>query len=277
MRPPRRRNRPRPAAPELCAPTMRILVTRPAAQASAWVRELQARGIADAVALPLIGIGPPLDIAPLHAAWATLARYALVVFVSPNAVERFFAQVPGHAAWPVGTLAGSPGPGTTRELQAHGVPASVIVEPMADAPQFDSEALWAQLAHRDWRDREALIVRGDGGREWLVEVLRAAGAAVETIAAYRRVAPRLDASQRAVFEAALAAPADHLWLFSSSEAIDRLSALRPNLDPSAWHRAQAIATHPRIAERARRLGIASVHATRPGLDAVVACIQSIRP
>jgi len=108
-------------------------------------------------------------------------------------------------------------------------------------------------------------------------VLRGAGATVETIAAYRRIAPRLDANERAVLDAALAAPADHLWLFSSSEAIDRLAALRPNVDAGAWHGAQAIATHPRIAERARRLGIGSVHATRPGLDAVVACIQSIRP
>jgi len=256
---------------------MRILVTRPAAQARAWVHELRARGVADAVALPLIAIGPPSDTAPLHAAWASLAQRSLVVFVSPNAVEQFFAQAPaGAARWPVGTLAGSPGPGTTRELQTHGVPAEAIVEPAADAPQFDSEALWAQLADRDWRGREALIVRGDGGREWLVDVLRGAGAVVETVAAYRRVAPRLDAGERAVLDAALAAPADHVWLFSSSEAIDRLAALRPNLAADAWRSAQAIATHPRIAERARALGIVSVQATQPGLDAVVACIQSIR-
>jgi uroporphyrinogen-III synthase len=256
---------------------MRILVTRPAAQARAWVQELRERGVADAVALPLIGIGPPSDTVPLHAAWASLAQRSLVVFVSPNAVEQFFAQAPaGAALWPAATLAGSPGPGTTRELRAHGVPAEAIVEPAPDAPQFDSEALWAQLATRDWQGRQALIVRGDGGREWLLDVLRGAGAEVEVIAAYRRVCPKLDAGELATLDAALAAPADHVWLFSSSEAIDRLAALRPNVDASAWRGACAIATHPRIAERARALGIASVHATRPGLDAIVACIQSIR-
>ena len=257
---------------------VRVIVTRPAAQAQTWVHELRARGI-DALALPLIGIGPPADPAPVRAAWAALADQALLVFVSPNAVEQFFALAPTTppAPWPPGTLAGSPGPGTTRELRARGVPAAAIVEPAADAPQFDSETLWAQLRDRDWEARRVLIVRGDGGRDWLADTLRNAGAEVETLAAYRRVAAQPTPNEQALLNAALALPDRHLWLFSSSEAIDRLAALRPGLDASAWRGARAIATHPRIAERARSLGIGQVHPARPGLDAVVACIQSIRP
>jgi uroporphyrinogen-III synthase len=37
-----------------------------------------------------------------------------------------------------------------------------------------------------------------------------------------------------------------------------------------------VATHPRIADRARTLGIGRVIESRPGLDDIVACIQSIR-
>lgn len=255
---------------------MRIIVTRPAAQAQAWVHDLCERGF-DAAALPLIAIGAPADPALVLAAWETLAEHALVVFVSPNAVEQFFAAAPAGARWPDRTLAGSLGPGTTRELRARSVPAAAIAEPAADALQFDSESLWAELSARPWQGRSVLIVRGDGGRDWLADTLRGAGARVELLGAYRRVASKPDAAQRALLAAAVAAPAEHLWLFSSSEAIDRLAALCPELDAPAWRPAQAIATHPRIADRARALGIGVVHASRPGIDAVTACIQSIRP
>jgi len=255
---------------------VRIIVTRPAAQAQAWVHDLRERGL-DAHALPLIAIGAAADPAVVQAAWQTLPAHALVVFVSPNAVEQFFAAAPADARWPERALAGSLGPGTTRELRARSVPAGAIVEPAADALQFDSESLWAELSARPWQGRSVLIVRGDGGRDWLADTLRSAGAQVELLGAYRRVASKPDAAQRALLAAAVGAPAEHLWLFSSSEAIDRLAALCPQLDAAAWRPAHAIATHPRIADRARALGIGAVHASRPGIDAVIACIQSIRP
>lgn len=253
---------------------MKVLVTRPAAQAAQWVAQLGSRGV-EAVALPLIGIDGPADPAPVRAAWAGLARQDLVVFVSPNAAERFFALRPDGAAWPAGTSAGSPGPGTSRELERLGVPASAIVAPADDAEQYDSEALWAQLHdRRDWRGASVAIVRGDGGRDWLAQTLRDAGATVTPVSAYRRVAPALDAAQRAQLAAALGAPAHHAWLFSSSEAIDQLVALAPQAD---WRATLAVATHPRIAERAQRAGFGRVVSCRPELDPVVACIQSIGP
>jgi len=118
-----------------------------------------------------------------------------------------------------------------------------------------------------------LVVRGDGGRDWLADTLRAQGAQVAFVAAYRRAAPRLDdAERRPRLEAALAHPREHLWFFSSSEAIDHLVQACP---AAAWNDASAVATHPRIAQRARAAGFARVHETRPTLDAVVACIQSL--
>lgn len=252
---------------------MRLLVTRPAAQAADWVARLQAHGI-EARALPLIGIGPPRDAEPVHAAWRRLPHCRLVVFVSPNAAEQFFALRPDGIVWPGGVQAGSPGPGTTRCLRALGVPAEAIVEPAADAPQFDSEALWARLATQDWRGAEVLVVRGEGGREWLADTLRAHGAQIGFVAAYTRGAPQLDAAAQALLADAIAQPRAHLWFFSSSEAIDHLGALAPQ---ARWAAARALATHPRIAARARAAGFGLVHECRPALDAVVACIQSIAP
>ena len=256
---------------------MRVIVTRPAAQAADWVAQLQVHAI-DAVALPLIGIAPVADPTALHAAWRGLTTRRLVVFVSPNAAEQFFAQRPPDAPWPPALLAGSPGPGTTRVLVGLGVAPQRIVEPASDAPQFDSESLWAQLRERDWRDANVLIVRGDGGRDWLAKTLREAGAQVAHVAAYERTAPVFDAAASALLRAALDRPAAHLWFFSSSEAIDNLHNLDLAHGSAAdWRAANAIATHPRIAERARQLGFARVTEARPALAAVVACIQSMRP
>jgi len=250
---------------------MRVLVTRPAAQAATWVQALQQQGI-DAVALPLIDIVGAPDAAAVADAWAQLPSRKLVVFVSPNAAEQFFAQAPSGAAWPAAVWAASVGPGTTQILRQLGVPADRIVEPAADSAQFDSESLWQQLAQQDWRGAPVLIVRGDGGRDWLADTLRTHGADVAFVAAYRRAAPALDGELARQLDDALARPASCVWFFSSSEAVGHLAQLRPG---ASWAGARAIATHPRIAQRARDCGFGVVHETRPTLDAVVACIQSI--
>lgn len=250
---------------------MKLLVTRPAAQAAEWVGWLHERGV-DAQALPLIGISAPDDAEPVRAAWAGLPNHRLAVFVSPNAAEQFFALRPEGLAWPAQTLAGSPGPGTSRVLRALGVPAANIIEPKADAAQFDSESLWQQLARHDWRGARVLVVRGESGRDWLADTLRAHGAEVEFVTAYQRGAPALDDAARSLLQQAVAQPAAHAWLFSSSESIGHLVELAPQ---AGWQRARALATHPRIAERARSAGFGQVHECRPSVEAVVACLQSI--
>jgi uroporphyrinogen-III synthase len=251
----------------------RVIVTRPAAQAVAAVRQLQARGF-DAVALPLIEIAGVSDAAPLRAAWGSLASRRLVVFVSVNAVLRFFAACPVATAWPGARLAAAPGPSTAAALRTAGVDPAVVIEPAKDAAQLDSEALWQRLGERDWRGASVLVVRGDGGRDWLAGQLAAAGAVVDAVTAYVRRSPAFDAAARRIVDAATAAPRAHVWLFSSSEAIAHLEA---NAGAGRWGDSLAIATHPRIAARARQAGFAAVREARPGLDDVIACIQSMRP
>jgi uroporphyrinogen-III synthase len=243
---------------------MRLIVTRPAAQAEAWVGELRRLGL-DAQALPLIEIAPLADTAPLRLAWATLAAQALVVFVSANAVQHFFAARPPGATWPAGVLAGSTGPGTSAALRAAGVGEPALVEPAADARSFDSEALWARLAARDWAGRAVLVVRGEEGRDWLAETLRERGAQVAYLAAYRRRVPHLDAAAQALLAAAQAEPTAWLWLFSASEAVANLGALQPQAD---WAQARAWATHPRIAQAARLAGFGTVEIVAPSARAV---------
>ena len=258
---------------------MRVIVTRPLAQAAEWVEMLRGHGI-DAVALPLIAIVPPADVQAVVASWATLGTRRLVVFVSPNAALQFFRAAPAGSTWPAQTRAASPGPGTTRTLIELGVPPALIDAPGDDAPQFDSEALWERLDGRDWQHASVLLVRGPQGRDWLAARLIERGAVVDTLVAYERQPPRLDADATALLDTALAQPQRHLWLFSSSEAIDHLQTStqgRSDSRQGRWRAARALATHPRIAQRARDAGFGLVAESRPTPAAVVACIQSIRP
>ena len=255
---------------------MRVIVTRPAAQATPWVQSLAQHGLS-AAALPLIEIAPTPDIAAVTAAWQQLADARLVMFVSANAVEHFFALRPPQAGWPAHTQAAAPGPGTTRALQDAGVPISQIVEPAPDSTQFDSEALWQVLRLQDWQGATVQVVRGDGGRDWLADTLRQQGAHVEFVSAYRRSPPHWDDAAQSLLADALARPADHLWFFSSSEAVDHLMARLNDLSLRLPAGAQALATHPRIAARATAAGFSPVWQSLPTLAEVVACIQSKAP
>src|SRR5205085_11554131 len=119
-------------------------------------------------------------------------------------------------------IAGAPGPGTADALRAAGCPDAAIVSPPPQAAQFDSEALWQRLQGRGGRGTRVLVVRGDGGRDWLADRLTEAGAEVHALSAYRRVATSFAGAARARLEAALASD-DVVWLFSSSEAIANLA------------------------------------------------------
>jgi uroporphyrinogen-III synthase len=243
-----------------------VIVTRPLAQAAAWVQALQDLG-QPAQALPLIAIEPVADSAPLRSAWQRLPAFALVMFVSANAVQQFFACRPAACVWPALLRAGATGPGTTAALLAAGVPASDIVQPAADAGNFDSEALWAQLQHEAWVARKVLVVRGQEGRDWLADALHARGATVEFVAAYQRQLPRLGAQEQSLLADAQTNPSACLWLFSSSQAVAHLRVLAPQ---ASWLRSAALASHSRIAQAAREAGFGHVAEVAPSVAAVVA-------
>ncbi|PTT92595.1 uroporphyrinogen-III synthase [Pelomonas sp. HMWF004] len=246
--------------------TVTLLVTRPRPQCAAWLARLAALGV-KAAALPLIEILPVVDAAPVQAAWAALAASDLAVFVSPNAVEHFFAQA--RQPWPAHTLAACVGPGSAQALAEHGVPAALIVQPAADAESLDSEHLWQQLAtRRAWPGARVLLLRGDGGREWLAERLTEAGAQVDAVTVYHRSGPRFSPAEQAVLAAALADPAGHVWLFSSAEAVGHLKGL-------ALAGQRAVATHPRIAEAARAAGFSPVVLARPAPEAVAQALKAL--
>ncbi len=265
--------------------SLQLLVTRPAGQAQFQRDALRERGWC-AQALPLIAIQPVADPSRVHAAWRHLRSRTWAFFVSPNAVEQFFRARPldVSSAWPADVRVGAVGPGTVQALRQAGVPVAQITAPAQDAEQVDSEALWVQLAAHHWTGQSVWVVRGDGGRAWLADQLTAQGAHVEFVQAYMRTVPVWDEAEQVLLAQALRSPQQHLWLFSSSQAIDHLTAwaqaqagAHPAIGLNAasiWSSAQALTTHPRIADRAQAAGFGRVLLTTPHLDALVACIQS---
>lgn len=288
------------------ADSVRVIVTRPEREASAWVEELRQRGF-DAVALPLIEIGPthnPADALALQQAWDTLSKYAACMFVSGNAVSYFFEpnrppdqsirteEAIKNVAYlatchvPPQTRFLAPGPGTAAALRAKGVPAGQIDGPAADAQQFDSQSLWQNVGRRDWHGCRVLIVRGQTltgqrealdaalapGRDWIAGQWTAAGATVDFLRVYVRRPP---AWSQAQLQQAQRAMADgSIWLLSSSEAVQNLASMN-GVDRQQLSGARAVATHPRIAEAARAAGWGVVVESRPQLEDVSEALAMI--
>lgn len=252
---------------------MRVVLTRPAQDAVRWSPRL-ASGGHQVLALPLIEIAPVAQDGPLLDAWRNLPACQAVMFVSANAVQHFHAAAKG-ASWPPGTQAWATGPGTAAALRQALVPASLVMEPGADAKQLDSEALWARVwlqVRPGWR---VLVVRGAGkdgaaaGRDWLVRQLQDAGAHVDQVAAYVRARPHWTETDRAA--AREAAVDGSVWVFSSSQALANLQGLLPG---QPWSAARALATHARIVDAARQAGFGVVRLARGDLESVARALES---
>jgi uroporphyrinogen-III synthase len=257
-----------------------VIITRPQAQAAPLAARVSALGRV-AVVLPLLDIAPLPDPAPLLAALARLPDYALVAFVSPNAIDAAFAHI---GQWPAGVTLAVLGEGSRAALAAHGItPATArIVSPADDVPS-DTEHLLQALDLAALRDRPVLIVRGESGRELMADGLRAAGARVDVVAAYRRAVPELTPALAATLRRLLAQSND--WVITSSEALRGLLDLLRQLDlqqaPAqpdqsvvVMQQQHLIVPHARIAETAKNLGFSKVTLTGSGDERLLAALQS---
>lgn len=254
-----------------------VVVTRPRRQAGPLADAIAALGRTPVV-LPLLEIAPLADASALRAALANLDRYALVAFVSPNAIDAAFAHV---GAWPAAVAIAVVGAASRAALARHPglAPATRIVSPL-DAAHSDSEHLIEALEHelglQALRGRRVLVVRGDGGRELLPDALRAAGAEVETVTAYRRAVPALTPALAAALGPLLASPND--WIITSSEAlrglVDLAGRLETPLTVADLQHQRLIVPHARIAQTARALGFGQVTLTGSGDERLLAALQS---
>lgn len=286
---------------ESAPPPLTALVTRPAGQAQALLAALHEAGV-PAIEFPLLEIRPVSDPTTLHSALAALERYALVIFVSPNAIDQAFSyREAAGLVWPTQVPIGVVGPGSVRALAQWGIsaPRYRVIAPAGaqrdsgmgqpEAPQdgdarYDSEGLLDAIDQALRLDtlaaREVLLVRGNGGRELLADTLRAMGANVTAVTAYQRGMPTLsDAQWRDLAQRLACGPQRLAWIFTSSEGVRHLSeAAKTALAAPDYARllqSHVLAPHPRIAETARSLGFDTITVSGAGDRNIVATFLSL--
>jgi uroporphyrinogen-III synthase len=250
----------------------KVVITRPRGQADALAQAVAASG-REVVLLPLLEIAPLADQSALRAALACLPDYALVAFVSPNAIDAAFAHI---AAWPDGVAIAVLGEGSRAALARHAVTAGAVVHSPPPGAASDSEHLLGALDLATLAGRRVLIVRGESGRELMADGFAAAGAQVNVVAAYRRAVPHLSPDLSARLAPLLEGEND--WIITSSEALRGLVGLVHQLDPVAGvaklQHQHLVVPHARIAETARSLGLARLTLTGSGDAGVLAALQS---
>lgn len=266
----------------------RLIVTRPASQATAWLQVLRDMGH-EAHALPLIDIAPAEsedDAQALELAWGRMKSFDALMFVSSSAAQAFFKpnqlnavidseqraieiianDYPDIRLWATGQ-------GTVTSLRALGIPQNRIDAPDAHAGQFDSEALWQVVQSQVHSASRVLILRGrdvgifDSSRDWLAQQIMANGGVAQKLVIYERRAPRWSVALTAQCRAWLRDGS--IWLLSSAQALRNLPA---NVDVS---QAICICTHERISQAARARGFAVVCTSRPTLQDLAASIKSL--
>jgi uroporphyrinogen-III synthase len=196
------------------------LVTRPAHQAGALARQIEAAG-GRPVLWPALEIQPPRSEAELEHLPRRLAQAHIAVFVSPNAVEQAVAHL-APAAWPATVALAVVGAGTARALRER----FGRGPDLCPAERYDSEGLLALRALQQVAGKRVVIVRGEGGRELLADTLRARGAAVEYAEVYRRACP---STSPADARAALAGGEVDIVTVTSAEALHHLLHLAGDL------------------------------------------------
>ena len=160
-----------------------ILVTRPAGQAAGLTGPLEALG-ATVFSLPAIEIVPPESFEAFDAAVGSLDRFDWLVFTSVNGVEavRDRMDALGLDRRAKGrTRIAAVGPSTAEAAR------EALYEPEAVPEKYVSDEVADAMG--DVRGQRVLLARADIARREIVELLRARGALVEEVAAYRIVRP----------------------------------------------------------------------------------------
>ena len=263
--------------------TKTIVITRPSGQARQLIEVLSQtieksgvakRSLPEIVSLPLLTIVPKDDEQLADHIATVLKNADLAIFVSPNAIESVMRLL--ERDWqdfskkiiPIGVMGGS----SALALKNHGIgleakPTPVMIP--ANNERWDSEGLWQELQglQWDWVNKKIVIFKGEGGRDWLAEMLKKAGATVEAISTYTRVP--LDTNNPAWHAIQQMDISKSLWLLTSSEAVRYLGQVANHQLPQGLQSASALCSHHNIADAAQAVGFGEVFTTDPGDEALI--------
>jgi uroporphyrinogen-III synthase len=197
----------------------RILITRSPHQASALADQLRALG-AEPILIPTIELAEPTTFAPLDEALSRPDTFHWLLFTSSNAVEAFSKRAGGRlGSTPKIAAIGS---ATARALGAIGLRADLL--PAQAVAESLTEELLPHVRQADGSPTRFLLVRAETARDYLPDTLRAAGAEVTIVPAYRTVVPASSiAAIEELFQSCEAWP--NAITFTSSSTATNLLAL----------------------------------------------------
>lgn len=246
-----------------------VLVTRPAHQAEALCRLIDAAG-GRPVRFPALEIAAPADPAPARAVVRRLADFDLAIFISANAARAGLALIREHGDMPAGLKIAAIGQASARELEHHGCHVD-----LCPAAGFNSEALLAEPQLQDISGLRVVIFRGEGGRELLAETLRQRGAAVEYAQVYRRARPAVSADD---LLRRWSAGEIQIVVATSNDALRNLYALVGEAGRAGLRETPLVVVSARMLQLARELGVVAeiVVAAEPGDPALVQAIVDWR-
>ena len=248
---------------------VRVLVTRARGQASQLSGKLVELG-ATPIEYPVIEIRPVEDPTELDAALDGLGRFGWVVFTSANGVEAVFERLSatGRDSRAFGgSRVCAIGPGTAAALRSRGIHADWIPR------QFLSNAIVADFRDYDLVGANVLLARADIAPPGLADGLRAQGARVTDVPAYRTVPA--ESSRHRVIGALEAGQIDVVTLTSSSTARNLVEGLGGRLD--LLRDVTMACIGPVTASTARDLGLnVDILAAEHTIDGLVAALVDRR-
>jgi uroporphyrinogen-III synthase len=225
----------------------RVVVTRPEDQGQELCQRLLALG-AEPIQFPVIAIVPPEPDGPLDQAISRLAEYDWIIFTSVNGVEQFWARLTELRPWadedrrpglPFPGKVAAIGPKTAEALRSRGAGVQLMPE------EFRAEAILDEIGEVD--GQYVLLPRADIARPALAKGLRAMGAQVDEVTAYRTIRGQ---PPRTAFDA-LRAKVD-IVTFTSSSTVRNFVALTQDLD---YGDPLIVCIGPVTAGTARELGL----------------------
>jgi uroporphyrinogen III methyltransferase/synthase len=168
----------------------RVLVTRSREQSGEIVERLESQG-AEAIEAPLINIVPPDDFGPLDDACARAGGFDWIVFTSANGATAFMDRLlvgPRDVRALAGARLCAVGPGTASRLTRFGLKVDLVPDDHSAAG-----VVAALKENGSLKGKRVLFAKGDIARDTLPEELRAVGAEVTEVIAYRTVTAESDA------------------------------------------------------------------------------------
>lgn len=229
---------------------LQILVTRPPAQSKLLAEHIKALG-ATPIVFPCLEIGDSPDPLTFEQAIKSLAKFDIVIFISPTAVNQASATI--HKFWhqlPAHTQISCIGEGTANALKAQQI--KVDFYPKA---RFNSEALLNMPQFQQVVGKQIAIVKGMGGKSLLADTLVQRGAAVHNIIAYQRLCPQTNIQP--LLTHWQTASID-IIISTSNEALFNLKHLLGAINFNLLQKTPLLVISPAMETTAKQLGIRTI-------------------